>query len=216
LIENCQVELKNVQIYNSTNAGMLARTGFVDAENMVINNSGQSSLAIQLGGSYEFRHSTLANYWTEGFRSFPAVSIDNSLETEEAIFVADLIKADFKNCIIYGNERREFSLFQNTEAAFNFNFENCLLRFEDPTGEFGNDPLYDFSNTSLYNSETKFNADPVFQDTEMNNFNIEIGASGAEGIGDPNVGPSEDLNGTQRDATNPDAGAYEATVFPKD
>ena len=216
LIENCEVELKNVQIYNSTNAGMLARTGFVDAENIVINNSGQSSLAIQLGGSYEFRHSTLVNYWTEGFRSFPAVTLDNSLETTEEIFVADLIKADFKNCIIYGNERREFSLFQNTEAAFNFNFENCLLRFEDPTGEFGNDPLYDFSNTSLYNSETKFNADPVFQDTEMNNFNIEIGASGAEGIGDPNVGPSEDLNGTQRDATNPDAGAYEATVFPKD
>ncbi len=216
LMEDCPVTLKNVQIYNSTNVGLLSRTGSIDAENMVINNSGQSSLAIQLGGSYEFRHCTFANYWTNGFRSFPAVSLDNSLETADQIFVADLIKADFKNCIIYGNERREFSLFQNTEAAFNFNFENCLLRFEDPTGEFGDDPLYDFGNSTLYTS-TVFNADPVFQNTELNNFNIEKNNSAAEEIGKIGVGPSKDLNGRDRPSppsTNPDAGAYEAIEFP--
>ena len=182
LMEDCPVTLKNVQIYNSTNVGLLSRTGSIDAENMVINNSGQSSLAIQLGGSYEFRHCTFANYWTNGFRSFPAVSLDNSLETSTEILVSDLIKADFTNCIIYGNERRELSLFQVTGGAFNFNFENCLLRFEDPTGEFDNDPLYNFNNSALYTA-TKFNLDPVFQNTEMNNFNIETGTSGAENIG---------------------------------
>src|SRR5690554_423091 len=87
LLEDSPVTLKNVQIYNSANVGLLARTGVIDAENMVISNSGQSSLAIQLGGSYEFRHSTFANYWNNGFRTFPTVSLDNSLETEEYIFV---------------------------------------------------------------------------------------------------------------------------------
>ncbi len=213
LLENSPLTLKNVQIYNNANIGLLARTGAIDGENIVINNSGQSSLAIHLGGSYEFRHSTFANYWTNSFRSFPSVSLDNTFETEDVIFVADLVKANFTNCIIYGNERREFSLAQNTDAAFNFKFENCLLRFEDPTGEFGDDPLYDFTNGALYPA-TKLNLDPVFQDTEMNNFNIEAGTSGAENIGKNNVAPPKDLNGTDR-GTPPDAGAYESTVFPE-
>lgn len=214
LVENSPLTLKNIQIYNSTNVGLLARTGDIDAENMVINNSGQSSLAIQLGGSYEFRHSTFANYWNNGFRSFPTVSIDNTFETETEIFVADLINADFINCIIYGNERREFSLFKNDLGAFNFKFENSLVRFEDPNGDFGDIPLYDFANPALY-TDTKFNVEPMFQNTEMNNFNIEEGTSGADGIGKPGVGPSEDINGTFRNTNNPDAGAYEATVFPE-
>src|SRR5690606_33654052 len=196
--------------------GLLSRTGLIEGENMVINNSGQASLAIQLGGSYEFRHCTFANYWTNSFRTFPAVSLDNSLETTEEIFVADLIQANFINCIIYGNESREFSLFKNEAAAFNFKFENSLVRFEDPTGEFDENPLYDFSNSSLYTSIVQ-NQDPVFQNTEMNNFNIEIGNSGAENIGVFPTNPQVpiDLNGTPRQ--NPsDAGAYEAIEFPED
>jgi len=214
LVDNSPLNLKNVQIYNSANIGLLARTSLIRGENMVINNSGQTSLAIQLGGDYEFKHSTFANYWMGGFRSFPTVSIENILETEETIFVADLVKADFINCIIYGNERREFSFGKNEAGVFNFKFENSLVRFEDPTGDFDDEPLYDFTNPALYPA-TKFNLDPVFQNTEMNNFNIEAGTSGADGIGKSGVGPTVDLNGKPR--TNPvDAGAYEATVFPED
>src|SRR5690606_28880176 len=113
LLEDSPLTLRNVQIYNNANVGLLSRTGLIEGENMVINNSGQASLAIQLGGSYEFRHCTFANYWTNSFRTFPAVSLDNSLETTEQIFVADLVQANFINCIIYGNESREFSLFMN-------------------------------------------------------------------------------------------------------
>ncbi|MCZ4320119.1 hypothetical protein O4H26_14080 [Aequorivita viscosa] len=213
-VEDSPVTLSNVQIYNNSLYGILSRTGVISGENMVVNNSGISSLAIQVGGSYEFKHSTFANYWTNGFRSDPSVSIDNSLNIDESTtVVGDLIKANFKNCIIYGNERREFSVYKNDAAAFNFNFENCLLRFEDPTGEFGDEPLYDFSNASFYTA-TKFNLDPVFQDTEKNNFNIETGTSGAENIGKNGVGPAVDLNGTSR-SNPPDAGAYETTVFPE-
>lgn len=214
-IEKSPLSLKNVQIYNSSNIGLVATTAVIDGENIVINNSGQTSLAIQLGGSYEFRHCTFANYWTQSFRSFPSVSIDNSLDIGDTRFVSDLVKADFTNCIIYGNERREFSLFQDPGAAFNFSFENCLLRFEDPSGEFNDQPLYDFTNPSFYTS-VKFNEDPKFQNTEMNNFNIESGTSGADGIGKAGVAPNKDLNNTSRNASNPDAGAYESVVFPED
>ena len=214
LVDSSPALLSNVQIYNSSNVGLLARNSSIVGENMVINNSGQSSLAIQLGGDYEFRHCTFANYWTNGFRSFPTVSIDNTLETDTEIQVADLVKANFINCIIYGNERRELSLFQNDLGDFNFKFENSLVRFEDPTGEFGNNPLYDFTNATLY-PNTKFNLDPFFQSTELNNFNIEEGTSGADGIGSPGVLPIRDLNDLNR-GNPPDAGAYEATIFPQE
>ena len=36
--------LKNVEIYNTSNIGLLARTGDIYGENLIINNSGQSSL----------------------------------------------------------------------------------------------------------------------------------------------------------------------------
>ena len=213
IVEDSPVILRNVQIYNSSNIGLLARTGTIYGENVVINNSGQSSLALQLGGSYEFNHCTFVNYWTGGFRSFPAVTIENTLETEEILFVSDLVKADFTNCIIYGNDRREFALLKSEEADFNFSFKNTLIRFQDDRGEFSGNPLYDFQDSSIY-SEVIFNADPIFQNANRNNFNIEIENSGAENIGLNGVAPAVDLNGTSR-GTPPDAGAYESTTFPE-
>src|SRR5690554_73739 len=212
IVEDSPVTLSNVQIYNSSNIGLLARTGVVYGENMVINNSGQSSLALQLGGSYEFNHATFANYWTNGFRTFPTVLIQNMLETEEYLFLADLVKADFTNCIIYGSDQLEFALLKDDRADFNFNFSNSLLRFQDTQGQYANNPLYDFTDDTYYSGNI-LNVDPVFENTTMNNSNIERGSSGAEGIGLSGVPPNTDLNGTQR-GTPPDAGAYEATVFP--
>ena len=215
IVENSPLTLSNVQIYNNSNIGLLARTGTIYGENVAINNNGQSSLALQLGGSYDFKHCTFANYWTNGFRSLPTVTIENTLETEEEIFVADLLKADFTNCIIYGSDSRELALSKNDLGAFNFNFTNSLVRFEDPRGDYDNDPLYDFSNPALYTNMV-FNFDPAFQNTSKNNLNIESGSSGAEGIGLPGVAPQNDLNGVQRNMSAPDAGAYESTVFPED
>jgi len=206
--------LSNVEIYNMANVGLLARTGNVYGENMVINNCGQTALSCSLGGVYNFNHCTFANYWTNSFRSFPAVQIDNVIQVGENEFqVADLVEANFTNCIIYGNERRELGFVRADEAAFNFSFTNSLIRFEDPQDDFAENPLYDFSNTALY-PNTVINMDPVFQNTGMNNFNIEAGTSGAENIGANGVPPAQDLNGTNRPATNPDAGAYQATTFP--
>jgi hypothetical protein len=122
------------------------------------------------------------------------------------------LNATFNNCIVYGNELRELGFANDPAANFNFKFNNSLIRFEDPFDDF-TDPEYDFENITLYSNIVR-NADPVFQNTNLNNFNIETGTSGAEGIGLPGVNPSSDLNGTVRDSNNPDAGAYEATVFP--
>ena len=197
--------LENVQIYNNANVGLLARTGVVRGDNVVINNSGQPALALSLGGTYVFNHCTFANYWNNsGFRTFPTVQMDNVLSGNFAP-----LDAQFNNCIIYGNQPRELGFIKSDMAAFDYNFTNCLIRFEDPNGDFANDPLYDFTNGSLY-TNTVINSNPFFHNPENNNFNIELGTSGAEGIGLDGVTPLLDLNQTPRDNT-PDVGAYEAT-----
>lgn len=213
---NPTLSLKNTQIYNSGNVGLLARTGNVDGENLVITNSGQSSLFLSLGGTYNFRHSTFGNYWNRSFRNFPAVVIDNSLQVSETeILVADLVEANFENCIIYGSEGREFLLNRVEGADFNFNFKNSLIRFEDPQGQFNDNPLYDFSNAAFYTNSV-FNQDPFFFDTQLNQLFIS-NESAANGIGDPATSQLVpfDLLGTPRG--NPsDAGAYESVIFPED
>lgn len=205
--------LSNVQIYNSAVNGLLSLTGDIYGENVVINNSGESSLALALGGRYTFNHCTFANYWTNSFRDAPSVSISNFIATADGALASDLLAANFTNCIIYGNEQRELGLANEPSAAFNFNLTNSLLRFEDENGDFSDVPEYNFNNVTLY-TNTVLNQDPIFQNTNLNNFNIEQGTSGAEGIGLGGVAPSTDLNGTMRNSNTPDAGAYEATVFP--
>lgn len=205
--------LSNTQIYNSSNIGLFAQTGFVDGENVVINNSGQSSLALSIGGRYNFRHCTFANYWNDSFRSFAAVSIDNSVQISETeTFDQDLIEANFTNCIIYGNENIELGLFDGGNAEFNFNFTNCLLRFNDIQGVFDENPLYDFSNGVRYNNLV-VNEDPFFLAPFENQLNIsnDSGANGLDLSGAPLV-PFDILNVAR---TAPfDAGAYESVIFP--
>lgn len=209
--------LKDVQIYNHASNGIRAITGNVIGENVVINNCAQASLSISLGGNYTFNHCTFANYFTGGFRNAPSVSLDNFVAISETEVLTAPLNANFNNCIVYGNERRELGLFAIDSEVFNFNFSNSLIRFEDPQGDFEGLPLYDFTNTNLY-TDSFFNIDPSFQNTSLSNLNIEMDISGAEGIGNmstANLVPI-DLNGTSRDTNTPDAGAYEATAFPKE
>ena len=207
--------LKNVQIYNNAISGILARTGNVYGENVVINDSGQNSLSLSLGGIYTFKHSTFGNYWTNSFRSFPTVQIQNFLQLSATEAAVANLSATFTNCIIYGNDRRELGLSRvdDTAVLFDVNFTNSLIRFEDPNGDFTDDPLYNFEDEILYTNSV-FNVDPVFQDTGLHNFNIELGNSAADGIGKPGTLPLVDLNNTARSATAPSAGAYEAVEFP--
>ena len=60
---NADLRLRNTQIYNCSNMGILSLTGYISGENMVINNAGQASLACAYGGKYAFNHCTFNNSW---------------------------------------------------------------------------------------------------------------------------------------------------------
>ncbi|MDA0719346.1 MAG: hypothetical protein O3B88_00900 [Bacteroidetes bacterium] len=209
--------LKNVQIYNTATSGLLAQTGDVYGENVVISNSGQAALALTLGGRYKFIHSTFSNYWSNSFRSFPSVQVTNALAiNDQEILVADLEQAEFVNCIIYGTEQREIGLYKEDLGAFNVLFDHCLIKFQDPLNTYADEPLYDFANPTLYRNLV-LNEDPVFENINLNDFDISLEESAAVGRGSSAgaVAVPVDLNGSLRPASNADLGAYQAISFPE-
>jgi hypothetical protein len=132
------VKLSNVKIQNMAYAGIFAMKSEINADNCLITNCGFYGAALLVGGSYEFNHSTIANYWagygTKG-RTTPSVQIQNYLiiNKDDPAYIGDLTKANFGNCIIAGNATsdNEILISKKDGASFNYKFENCLLQVAD-------------------------------------------------------------------------------------
>ncbi|MES2863188.1 MAG: hypothetical protein V4666_03640 [Bacteroidota bacterium] len=200
------IDMTNVQIYNCANVGILARTGSMIGKNVVINNCGQASLACTFGGSYDFTHCTFANYWSSPSQTCLVMSnddIDSSTPT-------NLTNTNFKNCIFYGSSNLGISL-EKFAGTFNYQFDNCLIKFVDFNNQFGNNPLYQFATNPKYvgciiatssNSNT-----PDFKNVNKNNFKL---LDSSTAIGNANLAFStfNDILGNSR-ATSSDIGAYE-------
>lgn len=213
--EEPTLSIKNTQIYNAATVGLLARTGNVEAENLVVNNCGQASVNLSYGGKYNFRHCTIANYWSNSFRQFPALLIENSIQTPDGVLVEDLVEASFSNCIIYGSENIELILNRAEGAAFNYSFKNSLLRFNDINNTYADNPLYDFEDNNLFESMI-LNETPLFFNPSANNLKIELD-SGASMIGDDDISNLVPLDLLGNFRINPsDAGAYNASAQPED
>jgi len=202
--------ITNTQLYNHSVNGLLALQGNIEGKNIVVGNCGQASVNLALGGTYNFEHCTFTNYWSNGFRSFPTLAMSNWLEG-----FASNLNINFTNCIIYGNEDLEFLFDKVVEADFNYKFTNCLLRFNDYSNQFNTNPLYDFSNLTLFEGNI-FNQDPVFLDKFNNQFQIEEGISPADNNGFEIIPSFNDILNTARTTGNYDIGAYQASVFPTD
>ena len=202
--------ITNSQIYNSSNFGILGRGSSINAENVVLNNSGVSSFAGTYGGNYNFTHSTIANYWSNSFRQFPALLLNNFIvDAENTVFTNPLESANFTNCIIYGNDNPELLLEKEPSEVFNFKFTNSLVYFDDPTG-FYSETQYDFTNSEYYENVI-FNVDPQFLDPALNQLNIPF-ESPAEGAGVSSGNLNVDITNTPR-TSPPDLGAYNAIEF---
>ncbi len=207
------LQINNSQILNCSNNGILATTGEIEAENLIIGNTGQSSFVGRLGGSYNFNNSTFANYWNSSFRQDPIILLSNAIPNV-ADLSEDLVQANFTNSIIYGNRDIEIALLNDETSAFNFNFSNSLLRLNDRFNELSDLPAYDFQNTNLYN-QVIFNQDPAFQNVDFNQYQIDD-SSPANALADPLTASQRDISGNDRDAAAPDAGAYESEDLSED
>ncbi|WP_343486122.1 hypothetical protein [Allomuricauda sp. d1] len=203
--------LRNSKIQNSSSVNLWGRNTSIEAQNLVAGSAGEISVYCNLGGNYDFKHATIANYWNDGFRSGPSLLIDNFVETASTIESMDLERANFANCIIYGNRSVELQLADNGSKAFDFNFKNCLIRFEDSNGTFDGNPLYDFENPILYEN-LLVNGRPGFSNPFAGDFSLTTESEAIDN-GDVQTALEVPLDIFGNDRTlSPDLGVFE--FFP--
>lgn len=206
-------QIKNTQIYNASNYGIVGRKGKIYGENIVINNCGQSSLACILGGTYDFLQCTFTDFWTSGSRQTPSVYLDNTYLQNNTLFVSDL-NANLTSCLIYGSNNIEIGVKQSTVAQCNVDVQYSLIKFQDSGNQFGSNPLYGFvtnptpKNNIVATNNTPNN--PNLKNTAKNDLRITTGSS-VINKAKAQATPPNDINNVPRPVSpqRPDIGAYE-------
>jgi hypothetical protein len=200
------LSISNSIIENMTSAGIYAQGSTIKAYNTVISDCGQFAVAITIGGSYEFYHCTIGNYWEFSTRNTPSVLLNNYyVDINNNIQVRSLDKALFGNCIIYGNKDSEIIL-DFKESGFSFKFDHSLIRVSDDFEV--SDPNY-FENVIV-------NIDPKFKDSFDRDFELDT-LSIAKDNGNTEFGimfPLDINMQNRNDDSAPDIGAYERIETP--
>jgi hypothetical protein len=127
--------------------------------------------------------------------------------------VKDLTAAKFNNCIIYGSYSNEMNLTKKTGATFEYQFNNCLIKFDNVSNQFATNPDYQFNTDTTHYNAILLNKDPKFFNTSKNKFNIDE-TSAAFAKGNSAYLIPLDIIGNTR-TLPPDLGAYQNKVFPK-
>ena len=206
---NPNLVVTNTIIENMAGISLLSIEATIEAYNCVFGNAGQYSAALTRGGTYDFYHCTFGNYWFNGNRQTPALLLNNWIESQGSVFTYDLNRAYFGNCIVYGNNLSELGLDRNNASAFNFEFDNCLLKIDFNA----QDPI-DINNVNEFH-DIIYNENPNFVEPSEQNFSLDTlsPAMNAGNIGITNVDVGimgTDVIGNFRPfGSNPDIGAYE-------
>jgi hypothetical protein len=211
---NPTLRISNTQIYNMSNTGILAQGSTIEAANCVIGNCGNRSVALTLGGKYDFRHCTLGNFWNRTFRRETALVLNNYyIDTSFIVQLRPLEMAYFGNCVIYGDKVNEVTIDQHSSGGIlNFQFDHCLLKTD-----------MDIADQNKFPGSLK-NEDPWFRDPQANEYQPDTLISALINKGSNEIlietftDISKDIDQNSRILDNaPDLGAYEfqEAVLPK-
>jgi len=190
---NNKLKLNNVFIRNITGWGLLSRFFNITAENTIITNTGNNSLALTMGGNYQFTQCTFNNYWNYEVRKTPLMLLSNATSAQVLPF-----NARFLNCIIYGDKENEISTALKAGADSNYYFINCLIKQKA-----GGVPL---DNNNLFN-QCVFNQDPLLKNKDFDVHLKEGSPCIDKGNANGSIIAPYDYDGNLR--STPDIGAFE-------
>jgi hypothetical protein len=206
-----KAKISNTIIANMGYSAITSYQADLEVTNSVFVNSG-NSVCFLSGGSYSFIHCTLGNYGAayipRAYNSKTLV-LQNYSEHKSSVGNTEvsgqsLDKAYFGNSIIYGSSVDEFLLNKKNEFAFNYLFENCILRTSEPDG------------TDAGFNNCLFNKSPKFIRPTGENFRLDT-LSPAKDAGKTALGlelPFDIENNTRTEDAAPDPGAYERKEKP--
>ena len=197
LDKDVHLKISNTIVRNMGQAGILSNGGRIEGDNVLVHTCKTATLALQHGGNYMFRNSTFANFWKYDARQAPSIVLNNFWTEDNINYAAPLERADFYNCIIYGNygveNGGEVLVYCNDAADHNVKMNHCLVKL-------GEGATIDTSNMIV-------NQDPLFRnnicDYHLREDSPAIGAGNQNWI----VLPC-DLDGRTRN-NPPSIGAYE-------
>jgi len=192
-----KLKLHNVTIRNMTGMGIFSRVFAIEGTNTVLANCGGYCMALTGGGFYDFRQSTIANYWKYSIRNTPAVYINNFLVDTNDNPVPISMNYTLANSILYGFNQNEFETEMVDGADSLYYLTNTILKSNLNT-----------SNTENYNQVLK-NQDPKFVNYQENDYRLDT-LSPAIGFGNPDIAATVplDILGNSR-LESADVGAYE-------
>lgn len=195
-----KVKLQQCIIDNAYDAGILAVSSSLEADNTLVSNCG-SNISLVLGGDYRFTHCTVAAY--PGFfqHKNPVLSAGNAVLINGSPVSAPL-QAAFTNCIFWGEGGlvdNEVQVSRQGTDPFDVRFVNCLIKNNtDPPAAVFTDCLR--------------NSHPLFDSVNVARryFDFHTSNPAAPGL-DKGVATAlpADLDGNPRSNGLPDLGCYE-------
>ncbi len=213
--QNQKTIIKNTTINNVSKFGLLAEDSRIDVINSIFGNCGFHSVALTLGGIYNFYHCTIANYYNIKFRSTGALFLNNYFMENNKAIVGEVFEANFYNTIITGANSNELDYdFNDNEKDknknnYSYHFTNCLIRVNK-------DKINDKDNCK----DCILNKKPEFLDTKKSNFNIDFEKSPCKGAANEKIAEKypKDKIGNDRygDNITPDIGCYQAVKQVKE
>jgi len=194
--------IKNTVIKNMTGIGLLSRFYRIISGNCVFANCGGYAVALTTGGSYDFRHCTLGNYYSYSSRQTPSLLITNYYLAGAYTYTGDLDSAFFGNCIVYGSNTEELELDSVSDAAFQYKFENCVMKSTNYSAD-------------VNMVDCIFNQDVLFNNYNDNDYTLMPGSSAIDAgnidlLNFPVMNLVLDIKGHNRTLNPPpDLGAYD-------
>lgn len=133
-----QLTVSNTVIRNMSDCGIVGQAATITGRNLLVYDC-LADVTVLRGGSYDFRNCTFANYWSYSARQIEGIVLSNNEIRGGEVLGGDLLKADFRDCIIWGTYQKEFLLSELEGFTMNYNLN---LHSIVKGGEWSEDPLF--------------------------------------------------------------------------